>query len=107
MARVCARQIADSCDESRSRQRTFIPAKHKLPSIPPAPLMRWSKNMLVIRSRVSAVIASTAFALFAHAAMSAELLDRAVLPADTFSPGPTSGQYATGANGREIGRAHV
>jgi hypothetical protein len=32
----------------------------------------------------------------AHAA---ELLERAVLPSATFSPGPTSGQYATGGNG--------
>lgn len=58
--------------------------------------------MLVIRSRINAVVASTAFALFAHSASAAELLDRAVLPADTFSPGPTSGQYATGANGRVL-----
>jgi hypothetical protein len=29
----------------------------------------------------------------------AELLERAVLPSASFSPGPTSGQYATGANG--------
>jgi hypothetical protein len=29
----------------------------------------------------------------------AELLQRAVLPSDTFSPGPTSGQFANGANG--------
>jgi hypothetical protein len=32
-------------------------------------------------------------------AESAELLDRAVLPSASFSPGPTSGQYANGANG--------
>ena len=29
----------------------------------------------------------------------AELLERAVLPSASFSPGPTSGQFATGANG--------
>ena len=29
----------------------------------------------------------------------AELLERAVLPSATFSPGPTSGQFATGGNG--------
>lgn len=29
----------------------------------------------------------------------AELLERAVLPSDTFSTGPTSGQFATGGNG--------
>lgn len=33
--------------------------------------------MLVIRSRINAVIASTAFVLFAHSASAAELLDRA------------------------------
>ena len=32
----------------------------------------------------------------AHAA---ELLERAVLPAATFAPGPTSGQYTAGGNG--------
>lgn len=32
-------------------------------------------------------------------ATAAELLQRAVLPSHTFSPGPTSGQFATGANG--------
>ena len=34
-----------------------------------------------------------------HTASAAELLDRAVLPANTFSTGPTSGQFATGGNG--------
>jgi hypothetical protein len=34
-----------------------------------------------------------------QAAPAAELLDRAVLPSDSFSPGPTSGQFANGANG--------
>src|SRR3954464_5785903 len=35
----------------------------------------------------------------ASAANAAELLDRAVLPAATFAPGPTSGQFTSGANG--------
>lgn len=34
-----------------------------------------------------------------HRPQRAELLGRAVLPAQTFSPGPTSGQFITGANG--------
>ncbi|MBC8024574.1 MAG: esterase-like activity of phytase family protein [Steroidobacteraceae bacterium] len=37
--------------------------------------------------------------LCVHPADSAELLDRAVLPSASFSPGPTSGQFASGANG--------
>ena len=37
-----------------------------------------------------------------QSASAAELLDRAVLPADTFSTGPTSGQFATGANGNVL-----
>lgn len=41
-------------------------------------------------------------AVVIQSASAGELLDRAVLPADTFSPGPTSGQYATGANGRVL-----
>jgi hypothetical protein len=36
----------------------------------------------------------------------AELLDRAVLPSSTFSPGPTSGQYASGANGVTLPLMH-
>ena len=40
--------------------------------------------------------------LVMQSASAAELLDRAVLPADTFSPGPTSGQYASGANGKVL-----
>jgi len=44
---------------------------------------------------------ATAFcaALVMQSASAAELLDRAVLPSESFSPGPTSGQYASGANG--------
>jgi hypothetical protein len=34
-----------------------------------------------------------------QSASAAELLDRAVLPSESFSSGPTSGQYASGANG--------
>jgi hypothetical protein len=50
--------------------------------------------------RFSALIASAiGAALAVQSAGAAELLERAVLPADTFSPGPTSGQYTTGANG--------
>jgi hypothetical protein len=37
-----------------------------------------------------------------QSAIAAELLDRAVLPADSFSTGPTSGQFASGANGRVL-----
>ena len=38
-------------------------------------------------------------AVVLQSASAAELLDRAVLPSESFSPGPTSGQYASGANG--------
>jgi len=49
------------------------------------------------------MIASTlCAAVVIQAASAAELLDRAVLPANTFSPGPTSGQFATGANGNVL-----
>jgi len=41
-------------------------------------------------------------AVVMQSAVAGELLDRAVLPADTFSPGPTSGQYASGANGKVL-----
>ena len=41
-------------------------------------------------------------ALVIHSASAAELLDRAVLPANSFSPGPTSGQFAIGANGNVL-----
>src|SRR6187402_70811 len=41
-------------------------------------------------------------ALFVQSAAGAELLDRAVLPADSFSTGPTSGQFASGANGKVL-----
>jgi hypothetical protein len=56
--------------------------------------------MLLTRHGLRTMIASTLCAAFViQSAAAAELLDRAVLPADTFSPGPTSGQYASGANG--------
>jgi hypothetical protein len=59
--------------------------------------------MNLFRNRVGAVLASALCSAFVlHSAAAAELLERAVLPADTFSPGPTSGQYATGANGRVL-----
>jgi len=46
-----------------------------------------------------AVLAIGSASLFLSHAHAAELLERAVLPSATFSPGPTSGQYATGGNG--------
>ena len=50
------------------------------------------------------IIALTALALLAgmsaSSADAASLVGRAVLPADTFSVGPTSGQFITPANGR-------
>ena len=46
-----------------------------------------------------AVFTLSAAALSVPYAHAAELLERAVLPSATFSPGPTSGQYATGSNG--------
>ena len=56
--------------------------------------------MLSTRHGFRTMIASTlCAAVIMHSAVAAELLDRAVLPADTFSPGPTSGQYASGSNG--------
>ena len=56
--------------------------------------------MKSFRQRTGALIASSLCAAFViHSASAAELLDRAVLPSDSFSPGPTSGQFANGANG--------
>jgi hypothetical protein len=59
--------------------------------------------MLSTRHGFCTMLASTLVASFAiHSASAAELLDRAVLPANTFSTGPTSGQYASGANGNVL-----
>ncbi|HUQ10370.1 MAG TPA: esterase-like activity of phytase family protein [Steroidobacteraceae bacterium] len=55
--------------------------------------------MNLIRRTAGAVMASALCSIAFHEASAAELLDRAVLNAHTFSPGPTSGQYASGANG--------
>ena len=52
--------------------------------------------------RMVALASALCSAFVFHSASAAELLDRAVLPADSFSPGPTSGQFATGANGRVL-----
>jgi hypothetical protein len=48
-----------------------------------------------LQSALATIVASLAISS-AHAG---ELLERAVLPSDTFSTGPTSGQFATGGNG--------
>jgi len=59
--------------------------------------------MLATRHGFRTMFASTLCAAFViQSASAAELLDRAVLPANTFSPGPTSGQYASGANGNVL-----
>ena len=59
--------------------------------------------MLATRHGFRTMLASTLCAAFViQSASAAELLDRAVLPANTFSPGPTSGQYASGANGNVL-----
>ena len=59
--------------------------------------------MQLFRHRAGAVAASALCSAFVlHPASAAELLDRAVLPANTFSTGPTSGQYASGANGNVL-----
>jgi hypothetical protein len=47
------------------------------------------------------VLAVAVAGLPVEAAESATLVARAVLPADTFAPGPTSGQFILPANGRE------
>jgi hypothetical protein len=61
---------------------------------------RWSACMNPVRRNVGALMASAiCSALVFQSASAAELLDRAVLNAHSFSPGPTSGQYASGANG--------
>jgi hypothetical protein len=51
--------------------------------------------------RCAGVVAASALcsAFAMQSAFAAELLERAVLPSASFSPGPTSGQYASGANG--------
>jgi len=54
------------------------------------------------QSRSVFVIHALCATFVIHSASPAELLDRAVLPANTFSPGPTSGQYASGANGNVL-----
>jgi len=55
------------------------------------------------RSGIRAMLASTLCATaLLQSAVAAELLDRAVLPADSFSTGPTSGQFASGANGKVL-----
>jgi hypothetical protein len=53
-----------------------------------------------VRRGAGAVVAAALCSAFVvYPAAGAELLDRAVLPSSSFSPGPTSGQYASGANG--------
>ena len=53
--------------------------------------------------RMDTIAASALCAAFVfHSASAAELLDRAVLPANSFSTGPTSGQFASGANGNVL-----
>ncbi|MDW8443788.1 MAG: hypothetical protein RML45_05365 [Acetobacteraceae bacterium] len=46
------------------------------------------------------LLLATAVAVWVEAASAATLVGYAVLPADTFSPGPTSGQFIGAANGR-------
>jgi hypothetical protein len=46
-----------------------------------------------------AVFAACAATLITLPLNAAELLERAVLPAETFAPGPTSGQFTNGGNG--------
>jgi hypothetical protein len=59
--------------------------------------------MHLFRRRAGAVVASALCSAFVfHSAAAAELLDRAVLPANSFATGPTSGQYASGANGNPL-----
>lgn len=53
---------------------------------------------LCLRSAIAAFIAGSASFTTTNV-HAAELLERAVLPSATFSTGPTSGQFATGANG--------
>lgn len=53
---------------------------------------------LAVRS-MALTFASFALCSLTLTSQAAELLERAVLPSATFSTGPTSGQFATGANG--------
>jgi len=59
--------------------------------------------MKTLHPRLHATFASFAICaaslVTAQTTHSAELLERAVLPAETFAPGPTSGQFTTGGNG--------
>ncbi len=61
------------------------------PSRRRAPSRLVQSGLVTLAACVSSLIASQATA--------AELLERAVLPSASFSPGPTSGQFATGGNG--------
>jgi hypothetical protein len=59
--------------------------------------------MLLNRHGFRTMFATTlCAAILMQSAVAAELLDRAVLPADSFSTGPTSGQFASGANGKVL-----
>ena len=49
---------------------------------------------------VGLLLGSLSVGVVSTPASAVELFGRAVLPADTFAPGPTSGQYTTPANGR-------
>jgi hypothetical protein len=49
--------------------------------------------------RLAMAMLAVGSAALASQTQAAELLERAVLPSATFAPGPTSGQFATGANG--------
>ncbi len=48
------------------------------------------------------LLTATLLATLAAPAGAVTLVGRAVLPADTFAPGPTSGQFITGANGISV-----
>jgi hypothetical protein len=52
-----------------------------------------------VRSFVASIVLGAAGFAVASGASAAELMGRAVLPAATFAPGPTSGQFTGGGNG--------
>jgi hypothetical protein len=58
-------------------------------------MLHWNRR----RSALAALAICAASLAVASISGAAELLERAVLPAETFAPGPTSGQFTGGGNG--------
>lgn len=93
----------------RSSHLAFIISKHvcailvlRREKVPIDGVSARGVRYMKVEGRLSmslAVLVMCSASLAGSYSNAAELLERAVLPSASFSPGPTSGQFATGANG--------